>query len=132
MSCFWNGILHQLRIHFSEFLKKEEIKNIKELIIFLQSKNTKNINVKWNNIPSFTEKQLEENYIHIKEYNIKSVYNGYLCSTCDPFLILISEILNVDIIHNYCGSIINYININNNKKKNKILRFHSNRSHFSS
>ena len=45
--------------------------------------------------------EMKENYNAIKNYNINKINNGHLCSTCDYFLLLISEIFEVNINHNY-------------------------------
>ena len=40
-----------------------------------------------------TEVMMMFNYKeHIKEYNQNTISQGYLCSTCDPFLLLLSEL----------------------------------------
>ena len=73
-----------------------------------------------------TQQQLEENYQHIKDFNVKSISAGYLCSTCDPFLLLICELFKVNINHNYCGYKMKY-RINNAVKT---LNFKSDRGNF--
>ena len=39
------------------------------------------------------EKELEENYLHIVNYDIETFNNGYDCSCADPFLFLIAHLL---------------------------------------
>jgi len=116
MTCFWDAIRNKLNIKDSN---ETFIKNLK-------SKNNKNTNILWNDT-SLSDKQLEENYVHIREFDDKKINNGYDCSVCDPFLILICNIYKVSIIHNYRGIIINY---KNNDKPEKILNFQSNNNHF--
>ena len=80
----------------------------------------------WQDEP-LSKKLLEENYEAIREYNIGGIGSGHLCSTCDPFLCLICELLKVNINHNYCNNMIHY-SIKDNKK---ILNFNSDTGHFS-
>ena len=47
--------------------------------------------VLWNG-QSLRQQEMEENLKHIKEYNIQTICRGYLCSSCDPFLLLICQI----------------------------------------
>jgi hypothetical protein len=125
MTCFWDGILKRLS---NEDFKKFNINKPrnKDFVVFLKNHNTKTTNVKWNN-EKLTEKQLEENFTHIKDFNINSIGGGYLCSTCEPFLFLVSHLFNVNINHNYCGHVMKY-RINDT---NRILNFKSNKGHFS-
>ena len=57
---------------------------------------------------AMTEKEKEENMTHINDYNSSTIQNGYLCSICDPFLLLITEIFCIEIIHHYNNNIIYY------------------------
>jgi len=116
MTCFWDALRSKLNIKDSNEI----------FIINLKSKNNKNKNILWNNT-SLSDKQLEENYMHVREFDEKKINNGYDCSICDPFLILISTIYNVSINHNFNGVIINY---KNNAESEKILNFQSNNNHF--
>tara|TARA_B100000989_G_C19148020_1_gene306192 strand:- start:148 stop:504 length:357 start_codon:yes stop_codon:yes gene_type:complete len=115
MTCFWDNLRKGLNLKISN----------NEFITFLKKNNTKDINLQWNN-KNLTKKQLEENYEHIKNYNIKTIYRGYDCSICDPFLILICKLYKININHNYNGHIMKY----RKNKKFKILNFKSNRGHF--
>lgn len=116
MTCFWDALRNKLKINDSN---ETFIKNLK-------TKNNKNKNILWNNT-IMSDKQLEENYLHIDEFNEKKINDGYDCSTCDPFLILVCDIYNLSINHNFIGVIINY---KNNAKSEKILNFQSNNNHF--
>ena len=89
MACFWNSIID--RLNKDEYFKKinNNIKLIPEhLILSLKENNRKTNNVIWQN-NELTDKQKEENFQHIKLYYVKDIYNGYYCSTFDPFLFLI-------------------------------------------
>jgi len=101
-------------------------RNIYKLISKLKELNCKTENMKWQN-EKITDNQIKENMEHIKTYDIKSARNGYLCSTFDPFLFLLSYKLSKIINFNYCGRNIIYEPEN---PKDKILKYKCNRRHF--
>ena len=115
MTCFWDGIRNGLNINKSNL----------EFILYLKSNNTKDLHIICNDC-NLIEKQLDENFQHINEYNENNINNGYDCSSCDPFLILICHIYNININHNYNGFLIKYIN----NYDYKTILFQSNSNHF--
>ena len=123
MACFWQGIISSLTKNDKSKLLINN-NNIPALIKALKKCNTKNIEVMWQNT-KLSKKQKEENYIHIKDYNTDSYNKGYLCSTCDPFLILLCNVLGVNIKHHYLNNEIIY-----SCKSNKMYIFKSNKGHF--
>ena len=86
---------------------------------------TEDSSITWNG-ETLTKKQLQENYDHIIDFNPNTIGNGYDCSVCDPFLLLVCYLFNVNIDHNYNGYLMKY-RANNNAR---ILRFSSNTGHF--
>jgi len=128
MTCFWDGILSSLtRENFAQYQVPRPA-NYLNLIRFLKSQNTatNESNIKWNN-QLISKQSHNENYNAIKEYDEKTATNGYLCSTCEPFLILVCHLFHVNIDHVYCGNTMTY-RINNAKHT---LKYKSNRGHFS-
>ena len=107
MTCFWDGLRQGLNLHISN----------DEFIGSLQKKNKKDINILWNN-EELRKQQLQENYEHINNFNKNNIYNGYDCSICDPFIILICEIYDVNISHNFNGFIMNYKQYHRHIKQN--------------
>ena len=110
--------------------------NTTDLVLLLRKYNTKCINVLWNNSP-ISPKENEDNFTHIKDFlknndntgNINSIINsGYLCSICDPFLILICELFEFQIEHRFLNETMTYKNIKNIRRS---LQFKSNTGHFS-
>tara|TARA_B100001093_G_C26022036_1_gene674332 strand:+ start:35 stop:427 length:393 start_codon:yes stop_codon:yes gene_type:complete len=124
MTCFWDGIIQSLNNDEKNILNLKD-NNIYSLIEILKEKNCETKNIKWQE-SELSNQLLKENIEFIKDYNKDSSKNGYLCSTCDPFLLLLCFLLNTDIIHNYNGNVINYKCEKSLKKK----YFKSNKSHF--
>lgn len=126
MTCFWDGLLNNLKEDDFQRIFQVNKPNNKNFVKLLKNNNRKTKNIKWNG-EIFSEKQLEENFIHIKDFNENSIDNGYLCSICDPFIVLICELFIVNINHNYCDYLMTYTNSNSIKT----LNFKSSKSHFS-
>ena len=127
MTCFWDGILRKLkqddlRVMFNIQKRPNRI----QLIILLKKFNRICENVKWMN-RTLSKKEKVENYVAVKDYNIKKINNGHLCSSCDYFLILLCELCQVNILHIYNKNNIVYTNTKNARK---LLTFHSNKRHF--
>lgn len=125
MSCFWDTLLNRI--------KKEDIHTIlslhnptpKDFVTALKNKNISTENVLYGGI-ELSKQMKEENIEHIKEYDSNTITNGYLCSTCDPFLLLITELFQIEINHHYNKTLINYQHKINNKYTIKIQ---SNKGH---
>ena len=115
MTCFWDALRNKLNISMDNMI----------FVIHLKNNNTKENNILWND-EKLSTKQVEENYEHIKNFNEKSIFNGYDCSICDPFLILICNLYNININHNYNGYTMKYLKNTNFKT----LHFSSDTGHF--
>lgn len=124
MTCFWTSIIKAL--DSDDLLKLGLIKKptVNQLIETLKSLNKKEVSIEWND-EVLSDKQKEENYEHINSYVTKSSRRGYLCSTCDPFLILLCEILEINIQHIFLKHTIHY-----KGGWGKTYKFGSNRGHF--
>jgi hypothetical protein len=125
MTCFWNAIISSLKDEDKKILNVNGRIFPKRMVEILKSKNQETNNVTWNN-EKLKERQIKENIEHIKELDINKINNGYLCSTCDPFLILLAETLKVKIKHNYNGTVIIYNNI---EKERRTINLCSDRGH---
>lgn len=125
MTCYWDSILSCLKkddyalIGFSHTPKREQ---------FIQKLKEKNkiITSLWQG-EKLSKKEQEEHNEAIKCYNIKGIYNGHLTSTCDSFLFLICDLMNLTIEHKYLNTKIKYSCIGPSRKT---LYFKSNRGHF--
>lgn len=125
MTCFWDGIIKAC--HLSIGTPHDVTPS--NFAIFIQKKNRPTTSVLWNG-SYLNKKQLEENMEAVDYYSIKNINNGYDCSTCDPFLLLICEVCLVHINHIYCGKLITYRHRKHHKQI-PYLYFRSNSHHFS-
>jgi hypothetical protein len=129
MTCVWDSLIDGIfrdKIIYDEYFDKKP--NPYQFVEFVKSKN-KMTNIKVNdNI--LTEKEKKENFEAIKCFNIGSINQGYLCSTSDPFLILVCEIFGCSIIHKYLNTTIKYEHEN---PKNNLCNIYicSSRGHMS-
>ena len=126
MTCFWDGNM--------KALGNDLLKNVlgcnnrpspREFVKLLKQRSVKTYDVLCNN-EQLKEQTLTENLISIKELKIESINNGYYCSACDPYLLLISQLFVINIHHNFNGTIINYIN----KHATKTVNVRSSSGHF--
>jgi hypothetical protein len=111
MTCFWDGLiagLGQSRITEILNIDSEPAKFIETL----KNKNGMTYNVLWNG-QKISDKEQYENMTAIKNINIDNIYNGYTCSSSDPFLFLISQIFNVNINFSFNKIPIYYTNVTN-------------------
>lgn len=125
MTCFWDHILKSLNQEDLQMIGLNYPTTNTLFIDSLQKNNKLCENVIWQN-NSFKKRLLEENLLMVKEFNSQNINKGYDCSTCDPFLILLSELLRVDIDHLYQDNLIQY----RVKDSRKLLKFKSTSSHF--
>lgn len=126
MTCFWDGILSSFDNEDFEIIGVTRNCSIGVFISKLKEKNCMTNNVSWNG-EILHNKLKEENMIGVENYNIEEIHSGHLTSTCDYFLCLLCEILNVEIHHVYLGNKNVYVNM---FRSRKILRYESNSGHF--
>ncbi len=125
MTCFWKEILSSLTADDLKILGLEINPTPKQLCHILKKKNKKTNKIIWNNT-KLSINQIEENFIHISDYNFNYNDNRYLCSICDPFLCLLCELLECNIIHNHLDKPMYYIY----PMSTKTFTFSSHRIHF--
>ena len=116
MSCFWDSLIKTIKNEdLNTYFDNQNTRiNPHNLATILKNVNKKTPNILWNNT-ELTEKMMEENIEAIKEYDVNQVQNGYYCSTCDPFLFLLADYLNINIEHNYNGNKMVYSQKNNSR-----------------
>lgn len=98
MTCFWNSLI--------EALGRHDV-SVRDFIVDLQNRNTHTANVRCNG-ELVTPQQQEENVAAVQGYDVGGVHGGYMCSACDPFLLLVSEVHVCNIHHTYNGTRIEY------------------------
>jgi hypothetical protein len=54
------------------------------------------------------DQQLRENMEWVQCHDANTIYNGYFCSTADPYLLLLSYLTSTKITHVYCSTTITY------------------------
>jgi len=122
MSCFWDSLIKSINNEdLNNYFDNNSIRvNPHNLVTILKNVNKKTPDILWNNT-ELTDKIQEENVEAINNYDIKQVQNGYYCSTCDPFLFLLADYLEITIIHNYNSHIMTYSHKINNRYTIKII-----------
>ena len=129
MSCFWDAILNKIKTQdFQKIFNHSGKPNPETFAKMLIKDNVKTENVLWNS-QIMKEKQLQENYEHIQEYDVSNVNQGYDCSTCDPFLFLICELFNINIQHIYLGNTFEYTHKKNVFNNNYTIKLQSDKGH---
>lgn len=126
MTCFWDGILQALDTSDFQVVGCNNRLNRRQLIDLLKNNNVEIEDVTWNG-KKLTKQEMKEHFEAIKDYNINSINQGHLCSSCDSFLLLICQLFNVNIKHLYMNVNIEY---QNEKIQRKTLNFASNHGHF--
>ena len=126
MTCFWDGILQALDTSDFQVVGCNNRLNRRQLIDLLKNNNAEIEDVTWNG-KKLTNQEMKEHFEAIKDYNINTINQGHLCSSCDSFLLLICQLFNVNIKHLYMNVNIEYQNKNIQRKT---LNFASNRGHF--
>ena len=128
MACFWKGILAALSsqmIHTT--LNLDSKPSPANFVKILHEKAIKTTNISWNG-KRLSSKELEENLEWIHNFKPNMVHNGYDCSMCDPYLLLICELFAVNIDHMFNGILIKYRYLPSTNVP--LLKFGSSRTHF--
>ena len=123
--CFWSGLLSKLTNEDFQYAFKQNKSNIDVFINLLIDNNKYTENIKWQN-HYLTSNELKENFNHIQHFDKSTIYRGYDCSSCDPFLLLITYLFQITLIHNYCGHSITY----QTKLPRKTITYYANTHHF--
>lgn len=131
MTCFWTGLMTKIKpSEINKVLspKCAYVTMTETLFISLLKNNAcTTIDVLWNN-EDLSLNQMQENLVWVQNYDVSGIHGGHDCSTCDPFLLLISQLFVVNLIHNYNGKQITYTNKCN--VVGRTLNFSSDTGHF--
>jgi len=140
MTCVWDSLIAGIPLEKKSMVtgkknnpnKKQNNKQkshrkdteLKSFLKYIQQNTKKTNNVSVND-SYLTSKQIDENFRSIQSLCNSDIYNGYLCSTCDPFLILFCELFECSIFHIYINSKIRYNHVNSKF----IVYLHSSETH---
>jgi len=124
MSCFWDSLIQSISNEDKITFFNNNLNPI-DFAKTLKQKNTLTLNVTWNT-ENLTTQFLDENKQAIDSYDTNTIYNGYYCSSCEPFLFLLCELLNIEIQHNYNNNLMIYKHIKNNRY---IIKINSDNGH---
>ena len=133
MTCFWDGILKGLKKgdYFSNTNKPSNNQQFIELCKqHKQIIQEESLYIKWNNTV-LSKQEVKEHMDAINELNPSKINKGYLCSTCDCFLLFLCVFYKINVFHNYNSYTISYIyEKDTDSKKNASLFFQSDKGHF--
>ena len=124
MSCFWSTLTQ--RLTEAELKQLGVQRNATQIIEALKQRACRMPNVSWMGTP-LSEKFQNECIKHIRDYDTKSYTQGYLTSSCDPFLLLLTQLFKWKIEFNYMNSHIHMTH----KTPVRTVRFRGSRTHFS-
>ena len=125
MSCVWKALIQAMSTKELALFELGSRPSPLELMKKVKKHNKKIKDILING-EKITETQSKENYDRIE--SIKQVNKGYLCSGCDPLLILIASITKRNIVHIYRKHRIIYRNTSSTTGNPMI--FESSNSHF--
>ena len=117
MTCVPDSLIRKLNTNEFQIIGLNPKPNAKDFIQALQEYNTKTENVTCQGV-KLREQELKENMESIKNIDLNRLNKGYLCSSCDPLLLLYCELFNVSIDFNFNGTNIKYINTKESKRQN--------------
>jgi hypothetical protein len=127
MSCFWDGILRSLELQDFYYLRAPKPLTARQLANFLKNHNRLTTGIRCNDRIPLRAPQLQENFDAIAQFDVDGIYEGYLCSTSDPFLCLVSFLFDVEIQHDFNGVTITY---STESRPRRIIRYRSDSNHF--
>lgn len=138
MTCFWSGVRASLQSADFRVLGvggggAERSPSLHELVKALQKCNQATRQVLVNG-QFLTEAEIEEGLLWVARYDVGRIASGHWCSTRDPFLTLLCQVLEVCIEHVYCGKRQTYVHtrfVGVPDAEVPWLKFSSSASHFS-
>lgn len=125
MTCFWDALRSSLSSEDYALLNTRQVHTHQEFIHMLKRRSKPTHSICWQGSKLRTN-EMEEHMKAIESYNVANIKNGHLTSTCDSFLLLVCELFQLNIIHIFSGTRIQYTCPN----PRKTLMFKSNGGHF--
>ena len=127
MTCVPDSLISKLKKDDYKLINLESKPNANKFMEAIKKNNRKTYNVTWQGY-KLNERELIENIERIKNIELNKIGSGYLCSSCDPLLLLYCEIFFLGIDINFNGTPLEYRNV---KYNDRVLKFSASRSHFS-
>jgi hypothetical protein len=127
MTCVPNSLISKLKNDDYKLINLETKPNANKFMEAIKKNNRKTYNITWQGY-KLNERELSENVERIKNIELNKIGSGYLCSSCDPLLLLYCEIFFVGIDLNFNGIPLQYRNV---KYNDRVLKFSASSSHFS-
>lgn len=128
MTCFWTGVVSAL---LPEDFERLGLTTTPTLPTFIQKLKeiaaaADTFELKWQGT-YLTASEIQEQKEAIRDYNIDGIGNGHWTSSCDPFLCLLTHVLEIQIDFRYMNNLIVF---ESTKPIRKRLQFAASESHF--
>lgn len=107
MTCFWTGLMKCLTPADYQFLRVPQPLSELEFVTRLKRQNKPPTSVIWQQQRMSTQ-LIQESTAAVAAFDASTINRGYWCSTCDPFILLTSELFRVNIHHRFCSHLITY------------------------
>jgi hypothetical protein len=107
MTCVWDALIAKIPREDMRTALGITQPTAHTLVSSLKSKNCATVGVRWQG-NALTQKQMEENMKWIETHDITTIRNGYDCSSCDAYIILVCYLFKVKIHHQYLTTQIVY------------------------
>ena len=115
MTCVWDAIIQGIPVNVLKdhglgnmVARGQKRKRNQKILVTYLKQHAKMVDHVTVNGKNLSRRQKEENWKATREFDVKTIGNGYYCSAADPFLILVCDMFKCSIIHDYCGSHIRY------------------------
>ena len=130
MTCFWIGVVSALTHEDLALLGNPPTNDLPAFIRRLQElAPSAEFKLRWQS-NQLTMLEIQEQKEAIRDYNISNIGHGHWTSACDPFLCLLTDILQVKIEFRYMNHIIVFETMNTTETPRKTLQFAASNSHF--
>ena len=103
MTCVWDSLIRGIREDEVTRRVIGKYAGPREFVCLLKKANCITTGVRWQ-AEELSEKQLEENFEWVRDYDVGGIANGHLTSAADPFILLICHVLQVEVSMSINGS----------------------------
>jgi hypothetical protein len=108
MSCFWDALIRELRPEEAQRAGVAGITDPSRFAAALQARaRSVFVMVTWQG-EHLTEQERRDHALSVSNYIPASVNDGYMCGSCDSFLLLVSHVAGVNIRLSLDGTLFEY------------------------